>query len=395
MTVLFLTHRLPYLLNRGDRMRAYYLLREMATFARVSLFSLVHDDEEEAAAGSMPFAHDVRVARVSPIPNHLRGILRLAGDRPLTHSLLDAAQARHAIADLAARCRPDVVLAFCSSMARFALQPPLDRRPFVLDMVDVDSEKWRLLAARSRWPLRWIYRREAETLGRFEALAAARAAATLVVNDREGALLGQRAPSATIHVMESGIDLDRYAPPGPPEARPTVVFTGVMNYAPNVQGMQWFARQVWPQVRVACPDARLRIVGASPTAAVTALGRRDPSIDVTGAVETIQPSLWQAALAIAPLHLARGLQNKVLEALAAGLPVVVTAAVFEGLPQSARAGCRRADDAASFAAAVIELLQRSPDERRREAARADLSDLSWDVRLRPLHEILRGACVES
>jgi sugar transferase (PEP-CTERM/EpsH1 system associated) len=395
MRILFLAHRLPYRPDRGDRIRAYYLLRELARFASVSLFSLVHDDEEEAAAARMPFVSAVGVSRVRPLWNRVIGTTRLLTSRPLTHSLLDA---RGAIAEIDRLCRaapPDVVLAYCSGMARFALMPPLEALPFVLDMVDVDSAKWQLLSTRSRWPLRWIYRREARTLSRFEAHATRRAAATLVVSERERALLRQLAPLARIDVVGNGVDLTDFAPPGPPAATDTVVFTGVLDYGPNEQGVRWFADRVWPLVRAARPQARWLVVGARPPAPLRRLPARDASIEVTGRVEAVPPYLWQSAVAVAPLHVARGQQNKVLEAIAAGVPVVATTAVVEGLPAHVRSGCLTADREGDFDACVVDLLRRAPHDRRALAARVDLTELSWSARLRPLEEILRAACTRS
>ena len=392
MRILFLTHRLPYALDRGDRIRAHYLLREMARFADVSLFSLVHEAAEEADAARMPFASAVRTSRVTPFRARVIGALRLPTRRPLTHSLLDAPGATAAITDLAASRPPDIVVAYCSSMARFALEPPLENFPFVLDMVDVDSEKWRRLGATGPWPLRWLYNREAETLGRFEASAAARAVTTLVINDRERDALRRIAPSARIHVLGNGIDTERFAAPAPPADAGVVIFTGLMNYGPNEQGVRWFADQVWPRVRAQRPEARFVVVGAAPTAAVKALTARDASIEVVGRVDAVQPYLWRSAVAVAPLQIARGLQNKVLEALAAGLPVVATPAVVEGLPPVARAGCVTAAEAVPFADAVIGLLRQTPVDRRRFAGRADLTSLTWSAQLRPLEALLRDAC---
>ena len=152
MNVLFLTHRLPYAPNRGDRVRAYYLLREMARVATVSVFSLLHDDDEASRVGQVPFAHDVAGVRVTRLRNLIRGGARISSSRPLTHALLDAPDARDALTQLARATPPDVVVAYCSGMARFALEPPLDTLPFVLDMVDVDSAKWAELAVRARRP---------------------------------------------------------------------------------------------------------------------------------------------------------------------------------------------------------------------------------------------------
>ncbi len=392
MRILFLTHRLPYRLDRGDRIRAHYLLREMARFAEVSLFSLVHDAAEEADAARMPFARAVRTSRVRPVSTHLMGALRLPTRRPLTHSLLDAPQAIATIRDLTASSRPDVVVPYCSSMARFALAPPLDGLPFVLDMVDVDSQKWRRLAATGPWPFRWLYRREAETLGRFEAMAAGRAVTTLVINERERDALQAIAPTARLHVLGNGIDAERFARPGPAEDSRAVIFTGLMNYGPNEQGVRWFADEVWPRVRAAHPEARFVVVGAAPTAAVKALAARDASIEVVGRVDAVQPYLWRSAVAVAPLQIARGLQNKVLEALAAGLPVVATPTVVEGLPSVAQPGCVTALDAVTFADAVIGLLRQPAGDRQRFAGRADLTSLTWSAQLQSLEPVLRAAC---
>jgi sugar transferase (PEP-CTERM/EpsH1 system associated) len=367
----------------------------MSRFADVSLFSFVHDDDERSHCGDVPFARDVTCLQVSRVPNLLRGALRLPTSRPLTHSLLDSGEA-HAGLDRVFKDRcPDLVVAFCSGMARFAVEPPLDRCPFVLDMVDVDSVKWAQLARVTRPPLRWIYRREARTLADFEAVAASRAKATLVVSDRERAALARIAPSANIKVLPVGIDVESFQPRTPPTASQDVVFCGVMDYEPNERGVGWFADQVWPQVRAAIPGARFMIVGAAPTRAVRQLAERDRSIEVAGNVPSVQPYLWKAAVSVAPLHLAQGLQTKVLEALAAGLPVVVTTAVLKGLPTDVQQGCLVADAAADFARHVVTLLQSAPDERRRRASLTPIQTLQWSEQLRSLERILMEAVSQS
>ena len=392
MNILFLTHRLPYAPNRGDRIRAYYLLREMATFADVSLFSLVHDDDEVSQAATTPFAKAVATARVPHLANRVRGSLRLASSRPLTHSLLDAPDARAKIADLVRSRRPDLVVAYCSSMARFAMEPPLDGFPFVLDMVDVDSEKWRTLSERGRAPLRWIYRREAGTLAVFERAASERARMVLAVSEEERDTLRAIAPGANIQVVPNGVEVEQFAPPpDAPPREPLVVFCGVMDYAPNVEGVNWFIEQVWPRIRAARPDARFVVVGANPAAALLRLARQDPSIDVTGRVGDVRPFLWRAAVSVAPLRVARGLQNKVLEALAAGLPVVVTSAVRAGLPDGVDRGCDIADAPDTFVSAVVEVLALPATERRTRAAGSGVRRLGWRDQLASLAALLKSA----
>jgi glycosyltransferase involved in cell wall biosynthesis len=161
-----------------------------------------------------------------------------------------------------------------------------------------------------------------------------------------------------------------------------------MNYAPNEVGALWFARDVWPLVRRAHPSAVFRIVGASPTRAIRGLASGAGRIEVIGAVPKVQPYLWDAAVSVAPIHLAQGLQNKVLEALAAGLPVVTTATVGAGLPVEARGACLVADSARSFADAVLQTLRLPPRDRRRRASAARLDELSWDVQLAPVEHFI-------
>jgi glycosyltransferase involved in cell wall biosynthesis len=240
-------------------------------------------------------------------------------------------------------------------------------------------------------PMRWIYRREARLLGRFEIEAMRRAFATIVVNEKERAALLALAPDAPVLVIENGVDLATFAPSGTVERTPTVVFCGVMNYQPNVQAAVWLARTVWPVVRRARPDARLMLVGASPAPEVAALADQAAGVTVTGTVADVKPYLWSATLAAAPLQVARGIQNKVLEAVASGLPCVVTPQVAEGLPAEVTPACLVGESSDTFAAAVLDLLGRSAEQRSRMVATADLSMLAWSARLKALLPLLEQA----
>lgn len=239
-----------------------------------------------------------------------------------------------ALARLTSPAAPDVALAYCSGMARLAMQPPLDTVPFVLDMVDVDSEKWQTLGQTARIPPRWVYQREARVLRAFEQEATRRARVTFVVNARERDAMLAVNPSATVDVLSNGIDVETFRPKSPAVRTPDVVFCGVFNYEPNERAALWFGNEVWPLVRAARPDATLSLVGMDPSRAVRALAAQ-PGIRVTGTVPERAPVPWSASVSVAPLLVARGIQNKVLEAIAAGLPCVVTPQVADGLPPEA------------------------------------------------------------
>jgi sugar transferase (PEP-CTERM/EpsH1 system associated) len=390
--ILFLTHRLPYAANRGDRIRALHLLRFLAQRCTVDLVSLVDDEHEESHVHELQhLAASVSVARTARWHGYMRALATLPTPGTLTHALLDAPDLEGVIQRAVDSCRPDVVLAFCSGMARFAMQPPLDSIPFVLDMVDVDSLKWKDLGTTAPLPARWIYATEAKRLARFEATASRRAHAVLVVNSRERSSLLEIAPGANVHVVPNGIALDDFAPGGPPAVEPRVTFCGIMNYAPNEEAALWMARDVWPLVQAKRPDARLSLVGASPTPAVRRLASLDPTVEVTGTVPDVRPYLWRSAVGVAPLRLARGIQNKVLEAVAAGLPCVVTPAVSEGLPAEVLPATVLASSIESCATAVLDLLSLSPNQRREIAGHAHLQALAWGDRLAPLLPLLESA----
>lgn len=392
MKVLYLTHRVPYAPNRGDRIRAYHVLRYLkARGVSVCLVALAHDDKEMAeAAGLHDLVDALRVVRVTRARNLVKAGLAIAGDQPLTHWLLDSPEMRPVLETARREWQPDVVLAFCSGMARFAMEPPLDTVPFVHDMVDVDSFKWETLAKQSWGPLAWVYRREADVLREFEVQATHEARATLVVSDRECRALRSLDPRFKPIVLPNGVDIDTFRNKGAPSAVPEVVFTGVFGYRPNEHGARWLIDHVWPRVRRSQPHAHLMLVGRGPSASLRNRARR-AGVEVTGTVPDVRPYLWRAAIAVAPLETAHGVQNKVLEAVAAGLPVVATSAVYDGLPEAVRPACRVAPTAEMFAEAIAELLTASAETRRELASRADLKALTWEVSLKRLPDILRRA----
>jgi sugar transferase (PEP-CTERM/EpsH1 system associated) len=392
LRALLLTHRLPFAPNRGDRIRAYHILRHLQPIARVDLVSLVHDAEEITHVDeTRALCASVAVVPVPRLANLVRSAAVLTTARPLTHVLLNGPSIDQVLRHQVETGPPDVILAYGSGMARFALSAPLAGFPLVVDMVDVDSFKWKSLGATTRPPLRWIYRREAATLAAFEARLARAAFATTLVNAKERDSLLELAPDARVEVMPCGVDVEYLRPPGDAPASGDVVFCGVMNYPPNEQGAVWLARKIWPLVRHRVPDARLRLVGSEPTRQVRNLADPQMGIEVTGRVPDVRPYLWNGAVAAAPLLTARGIQTKVLEAVAAGLPCVITPTVAAGLPSEILPGCQIAGDSEVYAERLVTLLRTAPSVRRALAQQADVSALAWGRQLAPLGELLHEA----
>ena len=207
MNILFLTHRLPYAPNRGDRVRAFHLLREMSGWAQVHLVSLVHDEEEAAHVGELRGLVESTTTRQVPhLKNKVLAAMSLPSGVPTTHTMLSAPGLAADVSALAARTAPDIVVCYCTGIAPLTSTPALSQTPLVLDMVDVDSEKWAAMARAAKPPMSWVYRREARTLARYEAKIALRARCTTVVTEREFQALRTLAPTARIEVVPNGVD---------------------------------------------------------------------------------------------------------------------------------------------------------------------------------------------
>ncbi len=388
MKILALTHRLPWAPNRGDRIRAYHLLHALKARHDVHLLSLVHDDEEQSHVDDVrAWLSGVSVVRVHRARALAGAALALPTSTPLTFALLDAPALSPELHASVARVAPDVVFAYCSGMGRLLTDPIVVALPSIIDMVDMDSAKWLALGATTRGPLGWVYAREARLLSRAEVVQMRLARATTVVNEREAQTARALAPGADIRVVQNGVDVGGFAPPGGPAAARQVVFCGVMSYQPNAETAHWLAEHVWPRVRARHADARLALVGSDPSASLRKLEASDPSVVVTGHVADVRPWLWESAVAAAPIRTARGIQNKVLEAIAAGLPCVISRAVAVGLPAEVTPACDVVDDEESCADRICTLLALTPDQRRARARTAALEGLGWAARLQPMMEL--------
>ncbi|MGK2951946.1 MAG: TIGR03087 family PEP-CTERM/XrtA system glycosyltransferase [Thiobacillus sp.] len=359
--LLFLAHRIPFPPNKGDKIRSFHLLRHLSTRYEIHLGAFVDDpDDWQYRDALKPYCASIKLLPLHPRRAKLASLSGLLSGEALTlpyYRNRELAQWAHGLAEQGTVTRG---LAFSSAMAQF-MPAHLARR--VLDMVDVDSDKWTQYAPTQRWPLSWVYAREGRKLAEYEARVAQAFDATLLVSNDEAALLQQRVPQARhkIGAFENGVDADYFSPardypdPYAPGVQ-GVVFTGAMDYWPNIDAVSWFADRIFPAIRAAVPAAQFSIVGSRPADAVLALARQ-PGVIVTGSVPDVRPWLAHAACAVAPLRIARGVQNKVLEAMAMARPVVASAQAAEGIRAEAGRDFILAQGEADFAYAVIAQLQ--------------------------------------
>lgn len=395
--ILFLSHRIPYPPNKGDKIRSWNFLRHLAATHEVSLASFVDDPDDMRHAETLrDICVECYLEPLARSPVQWRNLRALTHGQPVTLTHYRSQRMKEQIAALAGH-QPDLVFAFSGAMTQYMVNG--DRLPqrCIVDFVDVDSDKWAQYA-RQRSPLAGaLYRREARRLLRYERLAARHAEASLFVSEVEADLFRGLAPESAskVHAIRNGVDAEYFSPdPGFPSpfdvtARP-LVFTGMMDYWANVDGAKWFAEQVFPIIRQREPQAEFWLVGASPTATVQRLAER-PGVRVTGRVADVRPYLQHAALVVAPLRIARGVQNKILEAMAMARAVVTTPTAADGVDGAAvDHELIAAPGEASYAESVCALLaQPAEAEAMGQRGRARvLKDYDWAANLARLDALV-------
>jgi len=420
VSLLFLAHRVPFPPDRGDKIRSFHILQYLASRTPVHLVAFADDE----ADFNPPAAFTDMLASCTMLPrqkSQKRAALEaLATGKPVSLTAFASA----AIQDAVDRVLPEVSAVYCFSgqMAQFV---PIGGPPVVMDFVDVDSAKFAGFADDASGPMRWMMRREARLLGAFEREVTGRVSASLFVSEAEAALFREGGAIGRIIAVENGIDSVKFDPAvnfgrrssplperegpgvgrlpyfptvatraGRPTPNPSlsgrgakalIVFTGQMDYRPNIDAVTWFARDILPLVRHRYP-AHFAIVGRAPTAAVQALA--SDHVTVTGAVDDVRGWLTAADVCVAPLKLARGIQNKVLEAMAMARPVVASTAAAEGIDHADT--IRVATTAQEFADRICNLLE-APDTAASlgQSARAQvIRRYGWDARLAPLDALL-------
>ncbi len=396
--LLFLAHRIPYPPNKGDKIRSWHMLRHLAQRHRIHLGCFIDDPADRQHE---PVLRDIcascHFVELAPRAAKLRSLHGLLTGEPLTLPYYRSSALASWVEQVIERHRPERLFFYSSAMAQFDVPTPYPARR-VVDLVDVDSRKWAEYATRQHWPLSWIYEREGRTLLQFERVAASRMNAAILVSAAEAKLFADLAPEARgkIHAVNNGVDTDYFSPDRPydsPFPRDVVplVFTGAMDYWPNIDAVQFFAREVLPPVRSQVPNAAFWIVGSNPSRAVLDLARNS-GIVVTGRVPDIRPYVAHAAAVVAPLRIARGIQNKVLEAMAMARIVVASPPAVEGIPGTSGREFLVAEDARAFAIHLTDIVERKAHGDVGGAARAYvLATYDWLKSLCKLDAILDGA----
>jgi glycosyltransferase involved in cell wall biosynthesis len=382
--------------------------------------------EEPVPADTLDVLHQhcerLHVQPLSRIGRWVRGAASLAAGRSVTEGLFASRQLKQVVAAWSRETRFDAVFVFCSSMFQFALDRNLRHARLVVDLVDVDSEKWLNYAQTAPIGKRQLYRLESRRVRSLEIQIAKRAVAVTLVSDEEVDVFRRVCTAGNVYAVQNGVDLDYFHPASRERQRPEdsdqrseiggqrsevgdsdsqlstlnsqlfrLVFTGVLDYRANVEGLRWFCRDVWPRVRERIPHAEFHIVGRHAGEAVRKLAAL-PGVTLVGEVPDIRPPVWNADVVVAPLTIARGIQNKVLEAMAMAKPIVATPQAIEGTGAVPGEHLLSATTPAEWAAALAELHD-NPARRQSLAfaAHADAnSRFPWPARLEPLWNLFVG-----
>lgn len=440
--LLMICHRIPYPPNKGDKIRSFHVLDHLARHLTVHLAFLVDQraDLEHLPAltrYSETLAYDV----IRPPIKRLLSASALVSRQPLSVPYFYSRYLQRAVDRMLGAYPIDAVFCSSSPTAEYLFRSPVaatwwgtgaasrnatanrsvpagaeanseprgkgreggrnDGAPrLVMDLIDVDSCKWAQYADSRPWPRDLIYRREARTLKRYEARIVETFSRILLTSRSEKEILDGIAPSPKVRVMANGVDLHYFDPeardlPEPAfgsAKRPAVMFTGAMDYWPNVEGIAWFARAVWPRIRAQHAGVFLYIVGSNPVDEVKRLHGRS-GIVVTGFVDDIRAFLRAADICVVPLLIARGIQNKVLEAMSMAKAVVCTPQALDGIAAQPGQDVLTAESAEAFVEGVASIL--ADDEKKGrlgwQARRFVEAHHSWEANLSVLDGLWKEA----
>jgi sugar transferase (PEP-CTERM/EpsH1 system associated) len=392
--LLYLVHRLPYPPNKGDKISSYNMLKYFSSNWRVHMGTFVDDPEDwqyvDFVREKCEDSCIVNLPRSQKVTGSMRGMLRRES---LSLNYYDNKELQNWVRESIERECPDAVLIFSGVMGRFVRDLLPEHVPVIFDAEDVDSEKWRSYSESKPWPLSWLYRREADKLLTYERQMAASTDVSLFVSEQEADLFKQLAPESAsrAHFRTQGVDSAYFDPAldyeNPYSAGDKVlVFTGAMDYWPNVEAVQWFCENVLPRLREREPNLLFCIVGMKPSEEVTQLEKLS-GVRVTGGVPDVRPYLAHALAACLPLQLARGIQNKALEAMAMELPVLATSDALVGILDYPGVNFDVADDGISMEESAVDILSR-PRQYNSAGRACVIEHYNWDTNLRRMEKFL-------
>lgn len=334
--VLFLVHRIPYPPNKGDKIRSYHLLKYLSEKTDVYLGTFIDDPHDWQYVEKVK--DFCKQACILPRKRHHQALMGYAASfvkqAPLSNAVYYSKKLQQWVNQTIAKENIQNVIIFSSNMGQY-IQPPKNKLNAIIDFVDVDSLKWEQYSAQYRGLKKWIFKREGKTLSTFEKKLAKKSKINIFVSDSEAQCFQLRSGiKQNVISVNNGVDTQFFNPNAQlsdpfNHEHYNIVFTGMMDYWPNVDAAIWFCKEIFSKIVQKYPNLKFYIVGGNPTAEVKTLAQQN--VIVTGRVPDIRPYLKYADVSVAPLRIARGIQNKVLEALSMNTPIIVSPEALEGI----------------------------------------------------------------
>ena len=398
LTITVVSQRVPFPPNKGEKLRTYHQIKFLTELGHnVEVLSLGENEQDEKDARALSEKLAIPVTVFTLGRKAVRYLWALLNNEAISVGAFYN-KALQAVLDekLLAGC--DVLLLSASSLGYYVFNSPSysgHSCALLMDMMDVDSDKWRQYAASSSWPMSIVYKRESKKISALEAQANKEFDDTFLIASEETRLFKQNVCAQNlVKVLGNGLDFSAFYPAKHASDATNVnyLFTGVMDYKPNVDAVLWFVEKCWPSIKHELPSATFTVGGMNPTKEIQALAAQHDDIVVTGFVDDILPYFHDATAFVAPFRLARGVQNKVLQAAACKLPVVTTSMGAEGISYAGSETMWIADDADAFSKACIACVKEidTASARALKAFNALHFTYSWEQQLQPLKASLEA-----
>lgn len=399
MKILIITQRCPYPPNKGEKIRTFHQLKFLNECGHdVILASPYENDAEKKHFTELRKYHCFKVVSAKLPAKPVRLMLGIIKNKALSISNFYSAKLQSKIDDILVSQDIDVIFCSASSVSEYVFHSKVHatlNKPatLIMDFMDVDSDKWAQYKKSHQWPLSLIYARESRLIANVEANVVKEFDHCLLITQTEVDLFQKiHGNVKNLTAIENGLDTDMFYPPTNlrQTVNPYFLFAGVMDYAPNIDAVMWFIDWVWPTVINKWPSAKFCIAGMNPTEKIKKLQLKE-GIEVTGFVDDIKPCFDKANIFIAPFRIARGVQNKVLQAFACGLPVIATSMGAEGIRYNADKDILLADTPEQYIDKITLLINN--EERylalSNNALNTIAENYSWDSILAPLATLLK------
>lgn len=390
MKILFLAQRVPFPPNKGDKLRSFNEIKFLSQKHEVHLACLTDQkSDNQYQEELLKYCSSVEIIYLPRIVAKLATLVALFSKKPLTLANFHSSKFAGKVLSMLQDRQFELIFVYCSSMAQYVEKTT--KVPRFIDFVDVDSEKWAQYACYARPPMRWIYQLESKRLRAYERLLSRTFQHGFLVSAKETEDF-QRLVSRALPLtpIVNGVDSELFQPATEPYSPNNLVFTGAMDYFANVEAVLYFAREILPLIKNSVPDVIFYVVGSNPTQELIALAKATPHIVVTGYVDRVQPYFARSSVFVAPMRIARGLQNKILEAMAMGVPVVTSPLGYEGILAVPDRDLFVADQPNEFAEKVVRLIKQ-PEIRNRMAINGRLvieTSYQWGKNLAALDSII-------